>query len=77
MYGLHDVGNVACLASAVESSAEELQNFQEAWNHLDKQEHAGWREGIKKEFGDMQTKKVWKVIKKVEIPENSRLVGNK
>ena len=60
MQGLHDVGDVACLTTAVDSNSEELQTFQQVWNHPDKHECEGWRCGIKKELEDMQPKRFGK-----------------
>ena len=36
-----------------------------------------WREAIKKEFKNMEKNHVWKVIKKKDVPENSRQLGAK
>jgi hypothetical protein len=40
-------------------------------------ERQGWREAIQKEFKDMNTRNVWKKIKKDEVPPNKRLIGCK
>ena len=47
---------------------EEPRTFQEAWNHPDPTQRVKWRDGIKKEFHDMTKRRVWKRIKKKDIP---------
>jgi hypothetical protein len=51
--------------------------FQEAWNHPDPVERAGWREGIRKEFKDMISRGVWRKRKHRDIPADRRLIGSK
>jgi hypothetical protein len=53
------------------------KTFEEAWNHHTLTERQGWREAIQKEFKDMNSRNVWKKIKKDEVPPNKRLIGCK
>ena len=36
-----------------------------------------WKEAIKKEFGDMKKRNVWKIISADKVPPNRRLIGCK
>ena len=57
---------------------ENPRTFQEAWNHADLKERAKWREAIRKEFHDMvNSRKVWRNVKRNEIPQNRRVIGCK
>lgn len=51
------------------------RSFQEAWNHPDEHERKMWRLAIRKEFNCMIKRRVWKHIKKRNVPEYRRLVG--
>ena len=62
---------------AVLSGGRDPLTFQEAWNHPDPDEREGWREGIRKEFHDMNKRKVWRIIKWLEVPRDRRLAGHK
>ena len=53
------------------------RNFEEEWNHKNKYEKSMWRNAIKKKFNDMFKHKVWEKVKKAEIPNNRRILGNK
>jgi len=53
---------------------EEPRNFQAAWNHTDPEKRAKWREAINKEFQDMNSRKVWKVIDRKDMPKDRRCV---
>ena len=53
---------------------KEPKNFQEAWNHPDHIQRKLWREAITKEYTDMNNHKVWKKVKRSEIPKNRRCV---
>ena len=41
------------------------------------EERTKWLKRVKKEFKDFEKRGVWKVIKKKDIPEGRRLIGNK
>ncbi|KAG7357827.1 reverse transcriptase RNA-dependent DNA polymerase [Nitzschia inconspicua] len=60
-----------------EGKFEEPKSFEEAWNHTDENERKGWRDAIKKEFHDMNFRKVWRKFKKNQIPKHQRLIGCK
>ena len=51
--------------------------FDEAWNHPNDYERMKWREAIRKEIRDIIKRGVWRNVKKNNIPENRRLIGNK
>jgi len=51
--------------------------FQEAWNHPDEAQRTKWREAIRKEFRDMIKCKIWRQIKKRDIPPDRRCVKSK
>ena len=53
---------------------EEPKTFQEAWNHPDEYQREKWRAAICKEFHDMVKRKVWRQIKKRDIPPDRRCV---
>ena len=55
-------------------SNKEPKTFEEAWNHPDPVQRARWRQAILKEFGDMKSRKVWKVMKRKDMPKNRRCV---
>jgi len=56
---------------------EDPPSFKAAWDHPDEYQRVRWRKAIKKELDLMQKMKVWKIIKKKEIPEGRRCVKNK
>lgn len=64
-------------ATTDDGKIDDPRTFQEAWHHPDTEEREGWRKGIKKEFKDMITRGVWRKVKKKDIPNNRRLIGNK
>ena len=59
------------------SYPDEPTSFEEAWYNADPREQEGWRSAIKKEFNDMKKMKVWRRIKKSEVPSERRIIGNK
>ena len=85
MRKLHDTWNPTLddmveviLVGGTDDTYENPSTFQEAWNHLDEEERKKWREAIRKEFRDMiYHRKVWRNIKKKDIPSNRRLIGCK
>jgi hypothetical protein len=60
-----------------ELEVKEPETFDNAWNHPDATDRNGWREAIQKECKDMNTRKVWRKMKQIEIPNDKRLIGNK
>jgi hypothetical protein len=63
--------------SAVSSDYNEPKNFDEAWNHPDPVKQAKWRKSINDELKSLEKRKVWRVIKKSDVPANRRLMGCK
>ena len=61
----------------VKSYPDEPSAFQEAWHHPDPVEWEGWRTAIRKEFHDMIRMKVWRRIKRRDIPSDRRVIGSK
>ena len=54
------------------------QSYDEAWNHSDLKLRELWRAAIRKELKSLiHVRKVWKVIKKREIPKGRRCVKSK
>jgi len=53
------------------------KNYKEAWNHPDPKFREKWRNAINKELESMRKRKVWKVIKKADMPKNRRCVKSK
>ena len=56
---------------------ENPKTFDEAWNHPDPFQRKKWRMAIKKEFDKMESKKVWKKIKRSEMESGRRCVKHK
>jgi len=85
MRKLHDTWNPTLddmvefiLVGGTDDTYENPRTFQEAWNHPDEYKRKMWREAIWKEFRDMiNNRKVWRHVKKNEIPDNKRLFGCK
>merc|ERR1712115_164360 len=53
------------------------QRFRDAWDHPDPKVREKWRKGIKLEFKKMNERKVWRKIKKSEIPQDRQCIKNK
>ena len=68
---LLDSVNVALICGKV---IEEPQSFDEAWNCEDPDQRDKWRAAIKKEFSDMESRNVWDVIRKEEVPKDRRCI---
>ena len=51
--------------------------FNDAWNHPDPWQRLKWREAIIKEFEKMEKLKVWKKIKRNQMPKGRRCVKHK
>ena len=45
----------------------EPNNYDQVWNHTDMIQRHKWREAIMKEFKDMGTRKVWKVMNRSDM----------
>ena len=71
---LHDIGDMA-LVGGTDDTYVNPPGFKEAWNHEDPQDRQKWRDGIIKEFRDMRTRKVWKIVNIKDIPPDRRLIG--
>ena len=52
----------------------ELTTFEEAWNHPDPVQREFWRSAIRKEFRDMDARKVWRKGHRSDVPGNRRCV---
>ncbi|KAL7535063.1 hypothetical protein ACHAXR_008476, partial [Thalassiosira sp. AJA248-18] len=50
----------------------EPKNYDGAWNHPDPVQRGNWREAIAKEFSDMESRGVWKKIKRNQMPRDRR-----
>ena len=66
-----------CYISAVTSGPDEPNNFNEAWNHQDHNEHRKWRAAIAKELYCMKYKTCCKIKYKTDVPSHRRLIGCK
>ena len=51
--------------------------FHDAWDHPEPFQRKKWREAIEKEFSKMDSKKVWKKVKRSTIPHGRRCVKHK
>jgi hypothetical protein len=51
-----------------------IRTYDEAWNSKDPVSSEKWRMAIKKEFNDMQSRVVWDVISKEEVPRDRRCI---
>ncbi len=60
-----------------ESELIEPKKYHDAWHHKEKQQQAKWREAITKEFADMKKRKVWRKIKRIDMPTDRRCVKSK
>jgi Reverse transcriptase (RNA-dependent DNA polymerase) len=69
-----DQGNIALFSGNIQ---DEPTTFDQAWNHADPKDRDNWRFVIKKVFNDMESKKVWEIMKKEDFPEWRRTVKNK
>ena len=70
-----DLANIATTNSAdLVPKYVEPKTFNEAWFHPDEYQRKMWREAISKEYRDMSTRVVWKLIQRSMIPRDRRLV---
>jgi hypothetical protein len=53
---------------------KEPTTFEEAWNCDNQVDQIKWREAIKKEFNNMNDKKVWNIINKESIPDGRKCI---
>jgi hypothetical protein len=53
---------------------DEPRTFDEAWNCKDHINHEKWKIAIKKEFTDMESRDVWDVIHKGDVPSYRRCI---
>jgi uncharacterized protein YktB (UPF0637 family) len=51
--------------------------FKQAWDHSDEKKREKWREAINKEFKDMNDRKVFRKVKKSEMPPGRCCVKSK
>ena len=56
---------------------KEPATFDKAWHHLNPNKRAKWREAVRKEFHDMNSRNVWDVINKSEMPEKQTCIKSK
>ena len=62
--------------NSVEASAEGMK-FRDAWDHHDLSLREKWREAIRKEFRSMNERKVWRKIKRSDVPAGRKLIGSR
>ena len=75
-----DIADIAMPANESEMNQEtiiEPKNFNEAWFHSDPTQKDKWREAILKEHRDMDSRQVWRKIKRSDIPKDRRLVKSR
>jgi Reverse transcriptase (RNA-dependent DNA polymerase) len=53
---------------------EEPRTFDEAWNCKDPVNCEKWRMAMKEKFNDMESREVWDVIRKEEVPRDRRCI---
>ena len=68
---LLDQVNIALLSA---NMVKEPTIFEEAWNCGNQVDQITWREAIKKEFKDMNDKKIWSIINEESIPEGRKFI---
>jgi len=56
---------------------EEPKTFEEAYFHPDSDQKMKWQEAISKEFEEMSAKRVWKKIRKSELPNGRTCIKSK
>ena len=76
---LVDMAQVATDTDLVDSKPQYVEptKFAEAWNHPDPIQRLKWRAAILKEWGDMDTRKVYRRFKRSDMPKNRRCVKSK
>ena len=68
---LLDSVNLALICGNV---VKEPKSFDDAWNCSDPDQRTKWRAAIKKEFSDMESRNVWDIIRKEEVPKDRRCI---
>ena len=70
--------NVDCaFVGGTSNEYDHPEFFKDAWDHPEEEDRMKWREAIKKEIGDMESRRVWKGIKRRDIPSDRRLIGSR
>ena len=72
-----EIENAEIALISLMSGGRDPLTFREAWDHPDPEERAKWREAIRKEFHDMNKRRVWRYIRRRDVPNNRRLIGCK
>ena len=72
-------GKEADEVAMLHASVDEVEptSFREAWDHPEVIQRHKWREAIRKEFHGMNQRKVWRKIKRRDIPPDRRCVKHK
>ena len=65
------------MSNYIKPTLDELQNFNKAWNHPNKESHREWQEAICKEITDIKKQQIWQKMLKSLMPPNLRCVKNK
>ena len=77
---LIDIANVMTNENSNDDSNPnfiEPKTFDEAWNHQDPHQRRKWLTAILKEFADMEKRKIWKKVKRSDMPSDCRCVKSK
>jgi hypothetical protein len=69
--------NFAMFIAGAKEDYDEPKSYHDAWDNPDPAQKTKWQEAISKELQDMKTRKVWKTIKRSEIPEGGRCVKHR
>ena len=75
-----DIADIAMPADESEINQENIvepKNFNEAWFHSDPIQKDKWCEAILKEHRDMDSRQVWRKIKRSDIPKERGLVKSR
>ena len=65
------------LVGRTDKSYRSPEQFNDAWYNENPKLWLKWREATKKEFENMEKNHIWRVIKKMDVPVNRRLLGAK
>jgi hypothetical protein len=66
-----DQANIALFSGGIQV---EPTTYHQAWDHQDPVDWEKRRTAIKKEVGDMESKKLWRTIKKEDVPMGRRTI---
>ena len=70
--------NVDCaFVGGTSNEYDHSEFFKDSWDHPEEEDRMKWREAIKKEIIYMRSRRVWKGIKRREIPSDRRLIENR